>query len=1167
MPLVRFQVRNEFALGQPELYKEADREDPKAVLDGFAVAGLVGILRQLGDLAEFAAEVFHGLQEQVMTTASRSHKLTIRVQKIEAALPPLEKAVLSQTSHIHFAYTAGTEWHPRIQNEKNHFINNDLPQFMMDSYEDCRGPPRFHLLDKFDMGGPGSCLKRYSDPTFFKKASGIEGNADKVQRDKKARKSKKRRSSLRNGELSRAASICTRSGRMQFTSPIVNEHATPSQTASVLDMEMKYDMWEHSNSFDLGAGSSFIDCVFDVSSSMQPEQQESKGASSSLVQNTAENPSKDFLVQQPRVVDNFSDSSSQEQIAQSSSCVTWDEKAEIVASRGRHFDINEVPEMNFDLDMQDRELANLRQVDQMDILLNGTDALESASIRNLVDEIESETDNYVDALNTIESESEIDTECQTKREVDHYSIDVNNENREDGMNVLKVNNDEHEPSEIEFDAASNILSNDGVSRSLADSVTSESLAGEQIPPFSCKSFDLDYSPETGLFVNAEILQGSKAQSVAGDPSSGSRVTNLQGQPCDTMIESAQELPKPHPDIPSVPSIKDDGEILQGSKVESVAIDPSPSGSRVTNSQDKTCDVMGASVYESPKAHPEISSVPSVKIWTNGGLLGLAPSKPPDFSVTSAAGLNSTSKSGDTVGLPTDMSTSESDGLKEKQGTSVKGTENTGKPSGSSTSNASVPPANLDANIEKRDNSQCCDSPDGAYDGGPSLNAVIPNGNKLQVNSTVNSKSFESDQGKNDMAMFGLGHRLLVNGFRRNLSLNNDIESEPANSQKACLLDQKSAEQSMSYQKIFKEQFGSRSPANSLTSSPPLELMKISFNPMDGFETSKLKLKFPDGIHSHENNRDMFPSFQLVPEPVIPLRDVASDSDDDTFCRSSPYLSDDCLSNYSESNSEQWESGETPEQSDPDPELYDALSRMSSLEAVSSSLHVGKAANNGIYINRGFKPVASDNGTEPSMPVASLDLPSFDAINQAAPEETSNNTTPNNLSEVQNSREPEPMPVPPALPPAQWWGSTPGLDIADGRQKTLSESLRHEFDLKLLGSTVSHIPNPASSNQQKINEEAAAFKLENELEQQKSNGQRGANQAVNSKAMDAMDEKEDFLNQIRTKSFNLRPTATAKPTVKSGPTANVKVTAILQKANAIRQAVGSDDGEDDNWSDT
>jgi hypothetical protein len=42
-----------------------------------------------------------------MSTASRSHKLMVRVQNIEVALPPLEKVVLSQTSHIHFAYTAG----------------------------------------------------------------------------------------------------------------------------------------------------------------------------------------------------------------------------------------------------------------------------------------------------------------------------------------------------------------------------------------------------------------------------------------------------------------------------------------------------------------------------------------------------------------------------------------------------------------------------------------------------------------------------------------------------------------------------------------------------------------------------------------------------------------------------------------------------------------------------------------------------------------------------------------------------------------------------------------------------------------------------------------------------------------------------------------------------
>lgn len=50
MLLPKFEARNEYRLSQPELYGKASREDPKAVLDGPAVASLIGILRQLGDL-------------------------------------------------------------------------------------------------------------------------------------------------------------------------------------------------------------------------------------------------------------------------------------------------------------------------------------------------------------------------------------------------------------------------------------------------------------------------------------------------------------------------------------------------------------------------------------------------------------------------------------------------------------------------------------------------------------------------------------------------------------------------------------------------------------------------------------------------------------------------------------------------------------------------------------------------------------------------------------------------------------------------------------------------------------------------------------------------------------------------------------------------------------
>lgn len=52
MPIDRYQIRNVYSLADQELYKAADKDDPEALLEGVAMAGLVGVLRQLGDLAE-----------------------------------------------------------------------------------------------------------------------------------------------------------------------------------------------------------------------------------------------------------------------------------------------------------------------------------------------------------------------------------------------------------------------------------------------------------------------------------------------------------------------------------------------------------------------------------------------------------------------------------------------------------------------------------------------------------------------------------------------------------------------------------------------------------------------------------------------------------------------------------------------------------------------------------------------------------------------------------------------------------------------------------------------------------------------------------------------------------------------------------------------------------
>ncbi|KNA06847.1 hypothetical protein SOVF_177270 [Spinacia oleracea] len=201
MPLNRYQIRNEYSLADPELYKVADKDDPEALLEGVAMAGLVGVLRQLGDLAEFAAEIFHDLHEEVMATAARGHGLIVRVQQLESDFPSIERTLLSQTSHTSFLYNTGVDWHSNLRMDQSVVTQGDLPRFVMDSYEECRGPPRLFLLDKFDVAGAGACLKRFTDPSFFKleSTSSTGRNLDR-QREKKSRRVKKRGPRWRNGD-------------------------------------------------------------------------------------------------------------------------------------------------------------------------------------------------------------------------------------------------------------------------------------------------------------------------------------------------------------------------------------------------------------------------------------------------------------------------------------------------------------------------------------------------------------------------------------------------------------------------------------------------------------------------------------------------------------------------------------------------------------------------------------------------------------------------------------------------------------------------------------------------------------------------------------------------------------------------------------------------------
>ncbi|KAJ6396758.1 hypothetical protein OIU77_021728 [Salix suchowensis] len=1062
MPLVRFEVRNEYGLGQGELYREGNREeDSKAVLDGVAVAGLVGILRQLGDLAEFAAEVFHGLQERVISTASRSHKLMVRVQSIEAALPPLEKAVLAQTSHIHFAYTPGSEWHPCIQNEQNHFIYNDLPQFIMDSYEECRDPPRLHLLDKFDTGGPGSCLKRYSDPSYFRRVSGnvTEPDAEKLPKDKRPKKIKKKRSSQRNGDVAHYALMSNHSGRMQFTTPTGNGQTSPSHTTSTIETTLKSDAGDQSNSFDSRTGSGYIECVFHLNSSVQAEEEEPKEFSSSSMQQN-DFPDSVFPDRQPAIADNnFNHTSSPEQIAASiSSCVTWDEKEEIVEPSGQHYDENEISEVlaaEPDLDTHARSTVNVKNPNLLNIVLNDANSPKSSSSRSQLDEFESEPDDFMDALNTIESESENEIDCQTKCEVEQFSSSVNKE----------VEETMHEESHV-----------------------------------SGNSSKLDSSPGIECSTSANVLDNSKVESVSDPPSSVSATS-------------------------------------------------------ISNSQGPLSDKTISSSNMSRESQDDFSGVHSTTFWTNGGLLGLEPSKPPDFAVSNAKSPDYVTRSEDETEMPPNHTSMPINGG--KPGRLIKDAGCIERAPGSKGSTSWHD--DQDTQVEKSGDFHQGNRISHGYEDGQNITSAVTPGNVLPQDSYSKVSPIESSQ-ENDENLYqrlGFGHRLLVNGLSRKVSLVHDGEREPNRLLRSSALEQQSWHNEVTYQatpeKAYNKQLGHKYSIDSIISSPPLEHMKISFHPIDGFEDSKLKLKFPDGNHGNESIRDMFPSFQLIPETVSPLCNGGSDSDDDTFCRSSPYMTDDHLSHHSESDSEQWDSDGSPESKDHEP--CDALQRISPVESFSSSLQAGEAGNN--------QCAYTENGAEPSLSASSLDLPCFDAMNSVVYGEKKDNLHERNQQELEYRK--DSTPLPPPLPPVQWRVSKPHSDISEGKLHAISEGDEHGFDLKLLESTVPQQPKPSPADDQKMNEDVIAFKPKSkEQGQQKLNCHKEANQYAN--GMDT-DEKEDFLHQIRAKSFTLRRAAKAKPTLSSGPTVNNKVSAILEKASVIRQAVASDDGEDDDtWSD-
>ncbi|XP_073152906.1 protein SCAR1-like [Henckelia pumila] len=1117
MPLVRAEVRNCYRLGVQELYREANKEDPKEILDGVTVAGLVGILRQLGDLAEFAAEVFHGLQEEVMVMSSRSHNLRARMKQIESTLSPLEKVVLAQRSHLHFAYTTGSNWHAHIQCDQSNFVYSDMPQFIMASYEDCRSPPRLQLLDRFDPGGPGSCLKRYSDPNLFKRESVASGEVsdEKVANDKKRLRIKKKKMWARNGELAQGASFSHHDGRKQATRFNVGNNST----------QIMSDMDDQS-SLDLRNGSTYSEGDFHPSHSVQTEEPGSRESISSPVKrHYVDDEFLDYIFLQEKITDAYDYiqiNLSQDPAGCSSPSITWDEKIEALEPKARERDCDltqkdyhdrnqESFSRKYEVETLGDTSSNFETVGKMDNqpLSEALPTLEPDEIH--LDDIESETGCLMDAMNTIEFDHQM--ECRKRQEIEHFP-------KMWGKAV---------DSELEI----------GKHNSECHSSYSES---------DCLVNSSMYNDSSGHNPISVSPKSTSAQYYCDNPVAFKDVFDSMSS-VEKASLPAQKPPESlnHSSLPGVDS-------FETVKIDSITNEESVAGTSLYSFRDDNSGVPMINCPSSPahqKPAIKTSYVTPVMFWTNGGLLGLEPSKPPDLNLRNGIPQDPASAKDEEINTSSQLY-GDKDSQKPYQIQTFKYFE-TGpntqsficqehRESGTHFRKPSWKISPADLGIKLGITSYSLSSNNASS---PQARAMAP-ASSLPANAMLKDAKKGEENSRSAVQIADLRNRMQTTGSNTIPLHGREDNSCPSGYRNSGSFE-RNHNQSVAYKKFSghaKGLFGCESSILSPSSSPPLGHLKISFQPIDGVETSKLKLKFPDGNVNLETSRDIFPSFQLVPEISIIRQNIGSDSDD-TFCRSSSSLSDDCLSHQSESNSVQWESDQLHHGKDLD--LYDDLRRISLTSAPTD--HGNGRSHGEIHYGLQFPCVEYDEQNSGS----SFDFQSLEPQIQVTKE-------PRKYANSKDIVRRQGIPTPTTPPSVQWRGLESHRDDKEGKREAFIEGSYFDFDLNFSASTTSQQPKPAPVDQYQDIESAKMQDIK-QSESQTSNQRRDANQ------LKGTDEKEDFLHQIRSKSLNLRPTVIGKSKYED-PTSNVHVSAILRKVNAIRQVVGSDDGEgESNWSDT
>lgn len=835
--------------------------------------------------------------------------------------------------------------------------------------------------------------------------------------------------------------------RFEFVSPETDERSIAADTVSTSNMGSKSKLSNRSLSFDSEPGSNYAEHGLNVSSMGAEELEHSKPSTSKL--KTWYNDAHAPIVPGEQTLEgadhDLQYKSLQEHAECGTSSVTWDEKTEIVTPLSPRVesvpqDWDQVPESlpgSLHQPKLEETATSCANIDQDDIVFEVENIPQTFSSGKQFEELTSGTDNYTDALNNVESEIETDSECQTKRELEFLS-DCGNTGVEPGAGGTdEVAAQISESYDVESSMASYSSSSKEMDQNSNFSVFSESLTHAESPQVGIMASNLDCSVDTGLCEDVSRLNG---------------------------FESVNDNLPPESSISSSHGIQ----------------------------------IMGDSCPVSQES-PKNSDIPSVKFWTNGGLLGLEPSKPPDFFVSNAATQNSaprTSTSTCNLSHHTGMPKLHHDAF-EKSTTLAKPFDPTEKnpttqakreqsPDGVRPSNFHNLPLDQFAgrtcnlgqpecstfqhderggNMLAEQNSQV--SITAVSEAQPeNLKASLPSsifshtvGVELPAISNTNGQSSEVSQNNISLSsgLSGLTQRFLLNGLGRKTSFvhgrsdsSEPLSTDPKESQERPQIERKK------WQSGFVTQASRGSSpkeqpqlglSENLTSSPPLEHMKISFHPINGMETSKLKLEFPNEHHCfYDSDQDvMFPSFQLLPQTAVDMQDMGSESDDDTFYRSSLYPSDDLLSLRSESSSEHWESTEIAGSKDDD--IYDALRQVPSAASISGSLELEGMSHQSTHLAYEFISSNAQNGIGLLKSGPLLDLRRFDAVNFVSSGQQKGASDSEPRDPLDSALQyPNELPPPPPLPPLQWRMMTHGFTLAEEKQYIISEDDRQLNDL-------------------------------------------------------------------------------------------------------------------------